>query len=471
MKNIKIYKFISYVSFFLSILVISCSEDAMDKVGTNHNDPIDVPARLLIAQSTVNLAFSVSGTDIAWYSSVFCEQTTGVHGQLETADKRTAINSSLGGNAWNDLYSTLKDLQIVIDKCSEGGEEEGMWTTRGIAEVLMAHVYSIATDVWGEIPYSEALKGSDMRTPQYDSQEDVYSGIISILDTAIQDLQKESIGTPGPSDFFFEGSADSWIKVAFAIKARLYNRLSNVDVNSADKTLEAIANSFEDASESMIFRSFNTDATGENPWYQEESDRGHHAISMTMDNILKQLNDPRRVMWADTMPGGEIVPAPNGTATTDQGAELYSRFKRSYLTADADMPIITFDELKFIEAEALLRKNDKDGAYSAYISAVEEALTRADVDTASIIQYLAQPAISMGSSSIDLQSIITQKYISFWLFQPIEAYNDYRRTGIPTMQNPISAPPSRFPYPDGEISANPNVPDKSYKDKVWWAIK
>jgi hypothetical protein len=471
MKNINQYKFISLLSIFMIFLVMSCSENAMDKVGENPNDPTNVPTRLIIAQSTVDLAFSISGTDLAWYSSVFCEQTTGVHGQLETADKRTAINTSIGGNSWNDLYTTLKDLDIVINKCSEGGDEAGNNTTKGIAEGLMAHIYSITTDIWGEIPYTEALKGSDIRTPIFDSQEIVYNGIFTLLDAGIADLQKESIGDPGASDFFYGGSAESWIKAAYAIKARLHNRLSNVDGESATKTIAALQNSFADASESMIFTGFNTDATGQNPWYQEQADRGHHAISVTMDDILKGLNDPRRELWFATMPSGEIVPAPNGIAIADQGGELYSRFTETYLTADAPMPIITFDELKFIEAEAQLRSNHRTEAYAAYLDAVEASLIRANVDAADITAYLAQASVSVGEASLDLQAIITQKYISFWLFQPVEAYCDYRRTGIPTMSNPVEAPPSRFPYPDGEISSNPNVPDKSYKDKVWWAIK
>jgi hypothetical protein len=143
----------------------------------------------------------------------------------------------------------------------------------------------------------------------------------------------------------------------------------------------------------------------------------------------------------------------------------------TYLTPDAPQPFLTFDEIKFLEAEAYLRKEDNTNAYAAYLKAVEEALIRANVSAGEIATYMAQPKVAMGFSNLTLNDIITQKYISFWLFEPIEAYNDYRRTGIPTMNNPVSPPPSRFPYANDEVSANPNVPQKTITDRVWWAIK
>ena len=74
-----------------------------------------------------------------------------------------------------------------------------------------------------------------------------------------------------------------------------------------------------------------------------------------------------------------------------------------------------------------------------------------------------------------MQHIIEQKYISFWMFQAIEAYNDQRRTGIPAMKNPEGTP-LRLPYPVSEVSRNPNTPSEIndltiYEIPVWWAKK
>lgn len=468
----KILNKLVVITAILSVGIFnSCSDDKLDEIGTNPNNPTEVPIKLLIPQVDVETAFAISGNDLAWYSSVFVEHTTGVHGQLETADKRTAINSTIGNNSWNSLYSVaLSNLKIIIERGSEGGKEEGHWNAVGIAKILMAYNYSIATDLWGEIPYSEALEGSDNRTPVFDSQESVYTGIQQLLDEAITDLQKESIGNVGAADFYYGGDSDLWIKAAYALKARYYNHLSRKDPSgSATNVLSAVANAFENSSESLIFSSFTTDATGESPWYQESNDRSHHAISETFYNIINDLGDPRGDLWFGTV-NGEVVPAPNGTAITDQAGNIYSRASRNYVTATSPLPLITFDEMKFLEAEANLRlDNKKTEAYQAYLDGVEAALVRAEVDSEDIDTYLAKSTVAVGANNLTLEKIITQKYVSFWLFQPIEAYNDYRRTLIPEMQNPVSPPPNRFPYPQDEVAANPNVPARTIQNKVWWA--
>ena len=467
----KLINRILIVTGILSLGIMhSCSDDKFDEIGTNPNSPTEVPIKLLMPQVGVETAFAVAGTDLAWYSSVFVEHTTGVHGQLETADKRTAINSTIGNNSWNSLYAgALNDLNIIINRGSEGGAEEGHWNAVGIAKVLMAYNYSVATDLWGEVPFNEALQGSENRTPVFDDQDDVYNGMQSILDEAIADLQKESVANAGTNDFYFDGDAEQWIKAAYALKARLYNHLSRKDpTGSANSVLGAISNAFEDSEDDMIFSSFTTDATGEHPWFQELNDRSHHAVSTTIYDLINELSDPRGDLWFGTV-GGIVVPAPNGTAVTDQGGNIYSRASRNYLTATSPLPIITYDEIKFLEAEANLRLENITDAYAAYLEGIEAALERAEVDEADITDYLARGTVSVGEDNLTLENIIKQKYIAFWLFQPIEAYNDYRRTEIPSLNNPVSAPPNRFPYPQDEVAANPNVPDRTIQNKVWWA--
>lgn len=467
----KILNKIILITGILSVGIFnSCSDDKFDEIGTNPNSPTEVPIKLLMPQVGVETAFAVSGTDLAWYSSVFVEHTTGVHGQLETADKRTAINSTIGNNSWNSLYAgALTDLKIIIARGSEEGAEAGNWNAVGIAKVLTAYNYSIATDLWGEIPFDEALQGRENRTPLFDDQANVYTGMQAILDEAIDDLQKESIGSVGSADYYYGGDADSWIKAAYALKARLYNHLSKKDAQgSANSVLDALSNSFENNGEGLIFDSFTTDATGEHPWFQELNDRSHHAISTTIFDIIDELADPRGDLWFGTV-GGAVVPAPNGSALTDQGGNIYSRASRTYLTATSPLPIITYDEVKFLEAEANLRLDQKTEAYDAYLEGVEAALERAEVEEDDITDYLARSTVSVGEDNLTLENIITQKYIAFWLFQPIEAYNDYRRTMIPDMNNSVSAPPNRFPYPQDEVAANPNVPSRTIQNKVWWA--
>lgn len=455
-------------SIMFMTFITSCTDDVLDEIDTNPNSPLEVPIVLLMPQVTVSAAFGVSGTDLAWYSSVFVEHTTGVHGQLEDADKRSGINTTMVNNSWNTIYADqLNDLQTIIQRGSEGGEEEGSWTSVGIAKVLFAHSLGIATDLWGKVPYTQALQGSETRQPEFDDQQAIYSALQSMLDEAIADLAKEPETGPGAADFYYGGNAALWTKAAYALKARFHNRLSKIDPEgSATAALAAAQNSFASPAESMIFSDFTTDATGENPWYQESNDRGHHAVSATFDNILVELNDPRREHFA-TEVDGAIVPAPNGTAITDQAGVLYSRASSNVVNATAPLPIITYDEVKFIEAEAHLRLNQGEAALESYEMAVVAALMRQGIeDEEEIETYTSQASVM--PATLTLEHVLTQKYISFWIYQPIEAYNDYRRTGIPTLTNTVGPPPRRFPYAQDEIAANQNVPVVPVSNGVWW---
>jgi hypothetical protein len=84
-----------------------------------------------------------------------------------------------------------------------------------------------------------------------------------------------------------------------------------------------------------------------------------------------------------------------------------------------------------------------------------------------------QTTVFPGEDALDLEHIMNQKYLSFWMFQSLEAFNDYRRTGIPEMSNPLGTP-LRLPYPVAEINRNPNTPldinnVTIYDIPVWWA--
>jgi hypothetical protein len=133
---------------------------------------------------------------------------------------------------------------------------------------------------------------------------------------------------------------------------------------------------------------------------------------------------------------------------------------------------MTFDEMKFIEAECQLRKASPDpaAALEAYADALEAALARAGVDPADAATFMAQPEILPATAGeLTLEMIITQKYVALFPYGSIEAYAEWRRTGIPVMTNPLANTPRRFPYPQDEISGNgENVPDVTYLMGVWW---
>jgi Starch-binding associating with outer membrane len=450
-----------------------CSEDKMDEVDTNPNSPTEVALRLVLPQTEVTTAFSISGTDLAWYSSIFVEHTTGVHAQFQQADNREggSFNASVTGNNWTDNYHQLRDLDYIIARGSTGAES-GSWHYVGIAQILKAYTLGVTTDLFGRIPNRQAGLGEANLRPAFDLQRDVYADINKLLDDAIANLDKTTSNDPGDNDLFFGGDADQWKKTAYSLKARFAIHLSNVDAAWADKVLAAVPNGFSSSADDFTFAAFNSNATGQNPWYQESTDRSHFAVSKTFFDLLTGLNDPRLEYLVGEVSPGVRNPAPNGESENDQGGNIYSRASSDVVGPASPLPIMTYAELKFIEAEAKLNKGDRAGAYSAYLDGVNTSLSQQGVSGTPASNYVAQPSVGVGSGALTRKDIITQKYISFWIYQPLEAYNDYRRVDadFPTLTNTKGAPPKRFPYPQAEFDSNAsNVPNVDINaNGVWW---
>ena len=464
-----------YISSIMAATVLlffagSCSEDKLDEIDVNPNNPLDVPIDLLLPQVITDVSFAISGTDLAWYSSVFVQHSTGVHAQLQSADLRSGnANATLVNNTWGTIYATtMPDLNAIITKGSAGGEEEGKFIEVGIAKILKAYTIAIATDAWGRVPFSEIGQGAELRTPAFDPQQQIYSNMQALLDEAIADLAKGG-PSPGATDLIYGGDAGKWTKAAWSLKARYYNRLSNIDpAGSATQALAAAANGFQGPQDNLVFEKFTATSTGAHPWFQEAEDRAHLAVSQTFVSTLERLNDPRlQQMVAPAPETGTITGAPNGTQTNDQSSQLFSDPTEQVLNATSPMPLMTYDELKFIEAEANLRLGNAAAATAAFTEAVTAAMRRQTpgLSEAQITAYVT----SVVARGLSLENIITQKWISFWLFQPFEAYNDYRRTGIPNLTHPIGPAPLRFPYPQSELDANAaNVPNTQITSGVWW---
>lgn len=467
-------RYSSIISLLLILLFsFSCSDEIMDEIDTDPNNPTDVPISMLMSGCTVATPYWVTGTSLAWYSSVFIEHTCGAHGQMRDADRRANINSQLSENSWAFFIypRLLPDLKIIIEKGSEGGSEEGKWIDVGIAKILQAYTYLVSTDTWGRIPCSEATMGAENRKPVYDTQESVYATMLAQLDEAIADLQKENISTTGGEDFIYGGDAEAWITAAYSLKARYSNRLSKIDPEgSATDALAAAAQGFASMDDDFTFDNWANDLGHENTWFQEENERRHHAVSVTMYDILDQLNDPRIPLFF-TQVAGEYVPGQNGTSAEDQAGTIYSRITDQVINATAPLPIMTFAELKFIEAECHLRKASPDAAaaLAAYEEGLDAALEQAGVDPADAETYKAQADVMPADASgLTTEMIFRQKYIHLWPYGAVEAFAEWRRTGYPTLTNPFEAP-RRFPYPQNEISGNAeNVPTVTPYNGVWW---
>lgn len=466
MKTIKIFLFIATAS-----LLFACSEDKMDEVNKERNNALDMPAKSILPDMMLKTAFEVAGTDIPWYATVYIEQSAGTWAQSATADKRVAQNdASLFNNNWMSLYDVMTECKAVINKTTADGSEPDNYWARGIAFTLMSYNLAYATDMWGEVPWTEALLGPENLQPKYDKQSFIYTELQRMLDSAIVNLGKTGLKFPG-FDYIYGGDETLWAKAAWSLKARYYLRLTQRDSEAATKALACIPNGFAGNEDNFLFAAYEASATGENPWYQFLADRTHLSSGQTLYDLMNERNDPRIAAYF-TQIDGAYVPAPNGTATETQGG-IYSTSLQTENGQTAPTPLMTFHELKFIEAEAKFLKGD-----AGWQTSLGEAITAnfAYHGVEGAADYFANEVTPLLTAGNELKEIITQKYIAFYEFEATEAYNDYRRTGFPTMHNPnnlivTGGFVNRFPFAISEVSSNSgNVPVIDvFKSKVWWA--
>ena len=142
-------------------------------------------------------------------------------------------------NLWNVHYiAASRAHQMQLLAVDEGNE-----INQGIALVIKAYCFSQLTDLFGDVPFTEALLGptDGIFAPVYDSQQSVYSGVLSMLDQAIPLLESGNGTTDANMDILYEGDASKWVRFAASLKFRSLMRISGKSEVGSD--LQSLINS------------------------------------------------------------------------------------------------------------------------------------------------------------------------------------------------------------------------------------
>ncbi len=463
------------ISFALALLSTACSEKTLNDIDTNPNVISDAPlntilpaAEMVVVQRVVSSISILSG---------YAAEHTNFTG-LNTATKLQIGGAS--GNRWTSGFQAIRYFNDIRAK-AETQQRVGY---SAIADIMTAYTLSLLVDVYGDIPYREVGQET-INQPAFNTAQELYTEMQKLLDSGIQksDQATTAASRPGTDDLIFRGNMTLWKKTAWGLKARLANRLSNVNSQeSAQQAVAAIGNSFA-PTEGFIVTGYQSNPENANPIANNFLNA---ATIVVVDGIVTAMRsfletgedvlaDPRANIWF-TKIGGKVVTPPTSKANTDVtvNGTLYS--KPLYLqNRTSPLPLLTYTELKFIEAEAQFRLNDKAKAYAAYEAAVRSALAQSALfnpavalTAAQINAYVARPKVLMGADKLTLRDIVAQKYIFLFVFQSQEAFNDVRRTGLITLNDPDGTA-KRFPYPVDEISRNANAPQVSDQNTVYEA--
>ncbi len=350
-------------------------------------------------------------------------------------------------NAWNNAFygGSLVNLQEMKNLA----QNESNSNLEAIANILIAHEYGTLTNLFGDIPMSEALLKGENLTPKYDTQEEVYERLIQLLDEAIA-----LIGNSTNDDFLsdadeiYNGNMLNWKKLAFGLKARHLLNMSKRKPSLYSEILEIVTTqSFNSINEQANFK-FRIDF--QNPLFKFgfERPRTFRTGAFFFNSIFL---DPRK---------------PNFTTSINGENSFMGESFLTWTQEDSTIPLFSFTELKFIEAEVLLRMGN---SYESVTQALKEAL-RSNFEVVTGLTNEAENYINSNSfipenSDFEdaLQLIMLESYKAYYGYNHIQTWNNYRRTGYPALastaffpsdNNPSNIVPRRYPYPISEFEFN-----------------
>lgn len=502
-------KYIYLAAALLSLSLASC-EDVMDDINKKPDNPANemINPALQLTDGIMSTGYSTVSGNLAWVASSLTEQLVGVglnqFYNLEIRNVSQTASSSTCNNEWNSTYYNINNLKLALAKAEEGGLYPEYVDVRGMVKTLLALNYGILTDLFGDIPCSEATENTQ---PKVDKQQDVYTTIFSYLDGAIADLESakaDGVAFAGSQDILYNGDLDKWIAFAYALKARYNLHLMAVDQNAAANALAAAQKAKELGFDGAEITGFTSYASSNcNPWAAFWGDRNYNASSKTVADLMNDRNDPRidvySTPWAykgEVLATEIAVPGDLEDARTVYGNAEGQGFAlpawlNVYSFAEgeaASIHLMSKAELYFILAE-LEARNGSD--YSEDFAAAVEA-SFADYGSFGVAvngtaaDYVA--SLSGRLSENALKEIMIQKYLSQCRDEQIETYNDFRRmealgnagdyvqkTNGYNTQGGNNRWPVRYPYGNSDVIANPNVADLYgdgmyvFTEKVWWA--
>ncbi len=199
-------------------IITSCGSDFFD-INTDPNNPSEAnPALILPAIQTAYVSATLRNVNRASAALV---------DQLHDANYgRWDIRESQFNDDWNGFYAdALQDIEILIGKA----EESALPGYLGSAKLQKAYIYSILVDLWGDVPFSEALQSDN---PVYDKGEDIYPTILALIDEALTDLSNydsNPLDISSASDIIYNGDIDKWIMMGNSLKLKMLNQMRLVD--------------------------------------------------------------------------------------------------------------------------------------------------------------------------------------------------------------------------------------------------
>lgn len=431
---------------------------------------------------------------------------------------------------WENFYrEALQDISILIPIA----EERGLNGHVAVAKIIKSWAYVYLVDAFGNVPFTEALQGNVVPNPKADGGQTIYNAMLLEIDNAIALLQGSGIVMP--SDLMYQGNKDKWIKAARTLKLKMYVQMRLVGNYKTEIDALISQGLIETAEEDFEFKYSTTDdpsGDSRHPYYilNYNTDGADDYLNSHYVHLLladKGFKDPRLRYYfyrqTDEAPSGDNLKC-DGKAqytycylgdlywTRDHGDEdgvppdqllrstygLYpiggafdnDRYENVTKNKGASgagiFPLMTSFYVDFLLAESALMSGTSGdpitylesgirGSFDKVLNFIPSEVDVAFAPTASDIEdYVTYVLDIYNAASTDeekLDIIMNEYFIALW-GNGIEAWNNYRRTSLPSNLSDHVATSGAFPrtllYPAAVVNANSNISQKPVTEKVFW---
>jgi len=289
---------------FLTGCVFSC-DDRFEELNRPKKEAVTVTGEALFANGVRNMFDMMANTDVnvnifRLFSQYWAQTTYPDESQYNIVGREIADN--FWEVAYRDVLKDLDEAAVVIEETFDPIIHEEATKNNQIAMINICKVftYSVLVDAFGAAPFRQALNDDNL-IPPYDSGEDVYAGIIEMLDEAIATLDPDAEGFSRVQDLIYEGDVAGWIKFANSLKLKLAITLADVQYTKAQTMIaEALAGGVFESNEDNATIQYQTTPPSTNPVWEDlvQSGRADFVIANTIVDIMQPLADPRLPVYA-----------------------------------------------------------------------------------------------------------------------------------------------------------------------------
>ena len=489
-----------YMVLLLALILGACDSDFEEmNVDPTKPEQVDIANKLTITQLYTSGSRYEVWRNMLIYNATMVQHLASTDTDLWVGDKYLRNDGYASSQIDRDYANAVKTIEDMLLQVEQEGQPAEM---EAIVRILRVFVFHRLTDLYGDIPYSEAGQAiiSNILAPKYDKQEDIYADMLNELEVSAAALGSGMSGF-GSADIMFNGDQTKWKKFANSLMLRLALRISNVDPAGAEQwAVKAINGGVMTSNEDIALINMQT-----GPVELNQSAFGQvflvDDVSLSTTLVDALSGDPRLPILGarasdESSAIADLQGFPNGLdaamladSTGEENMLNYAHPNRMLVGLDAPTVLQTYAEVELLLAEAALKgwvSGSVEQHYNAGVTAAMKMYETlygsvAAVADGDVATFLANNPYNAANG---MEQISTQHWLATF-FNEYETYSNWRRTGYPVL-TPVNYPgnvtngtiPRRMTYSTSEQSNNA----ANYNDaiasqgadvmttRIWWDV-